>query len=232
MTDAILHRRLAERPLHVSILLFPDVEVLDFAGPFEVFSVAARINRTQAGHAPFAVSTIAARKEPVRARHGLMVLPACSFADAPAADILIVPGGVMTQPLASPETLAWVKQEAARAPLTASVCTGAFVLAELGLLDGQPATTHWEDIAELRSAYPHLDIRENAPFVDTGAIVTSAGISAGIAMSLHLVGRVQGLDAARATARQMEYDWQHPVMSAQAGIHRDAISHGPQLSLG
>lgn len=207
MTDDTLHARLRERPLTVAILLFPDVEVLDFAGPFEVFSVAARINRAIHGHAPFEVSTIAARKEPVRARHGLMVIPSHDFDDAPDADILIVPGGVMTKPLANAATLAWVKRQAAKAPLTASVCTGAFVLAKLGLLDGRRATTHWEDIADLRAGHPHLDIMENVSFVDTGAIVTSAGISAGIAMSLHLVSRMLGQDAARATARQMEYEW-------------------------
>jgi len=207
MTDDRLQARLRERPLRVSILLFPDVEVLDFAGPFEVFSVAARIDRAAHGHAPFEVATVASARGPLRARHGLMVIPSHDFDDAPQADILIVPGGVMTAPLKCGETLAWVKQEAAQAPLTASVCTGAFVLARLGLLDGRRATTHWEDIAELRETYPHLDILENTPFVDTGGIVTSAGISAGIAMSLHLVGRVLGRDAAQATARQMEYEW-------------------------
>jgi len=208
MTDDVLRERLRGRPLRVSILLFPDVEILDFAGPFEVFSVAARINRALHGHAPFDVSTIASARGPLRARHGLMVVPSHDFEDAPQADILIVPGGVMSEPMANPATLAWVGRQAALAPLTASVCTGAFVLAKLGLLDGRPATTHWEDIDELRRDYPRLDIAENTPFVDTGDIVTSAGISAGIAMSLHLVGRVLGRDAARATARQMEYDWQ------------------------
>ena len=207
MTDDILRARLRERPLTVTILLFPDVEVLDFAGPFEVFSVAARINRAAHGHAPFEVATIAHARGPLRARHGLMVIPGFSFADAPQADILVVPGGVMTEPLANEATLAWVKRQAAQAPLTASVCTGAFVLAKLGLLDGRRVTTHWEDIAELRATHPHLDIAENVSFVDTGAIVTSAGISAGIAMSLHLVSRMLGQDAARATARQMEYEW-------------------------
>lgn len=207
MTDDILQARLRERPLRVSILLFPDVEVLDFAGPFEVFSIAARIHWAAHGHAPFEVSTVASTRGPLRARHGLMVIPAQAFDDAPPADILIVPGGVMTEPMANPATLAWVKREAARAPLTASVCTGAFVLAKLGLLDGRRATTHWEDIADLRRDHPHLDILEDVAFVDSGDIVTSAGISAGIEMSLHLVARMLGIDAARATARQMEYQW-------------------------
>lgn len=207
MADDLLKARLRERPLRVAILLFPDVEVLDFAGPFEVFSVAARIHWAAHGHQPFAVTTVASSRGPLRARHGLMVIPGFGFDDAPEPDILIVPGGVMTAPLDCPATLAWVKREAAKAPLTASVCTGAFVLAKLGLLDGRRATTHWEDIAELRRDFPHLDIAQDVSFIDTGAIVTSAGISAGIDMSLHLVGRVLGMPAATATARQMEYEW-------------------------
>ena len=207
MTDDMLHDSLRERPLRVSILLFPDVEVLDFAGPFEVFSVAARIHFAAFGHPPFDVATIARARGPLRARHGLMVVPAFAFADAPKLDLLIVPGGVMKEPLGDTATLKFVKEKATEAALTASVCTGAFVLAKLGLLDGMRATTHWEDIADLRSEHPHLDIVERVAFVDEGAIVTSAGISAGIDMSLHLVSRILGRDAARATARQMEYDW-------------------------
>jgi transcriptional regulator GlxA family with amidase domain len=207
MVNEALHTRLRARSLQIGILLFPDVEVLDFAGPFEVFSVAARINRASYGHAPFEVTTIARKREPVRARHGLLVTPSFSFADAPSLDILIVPGGVMTEPLADAATLEWVKRSSAQALLTASVCTGAFVLARLGLLDGRPATTHWEDIHDLRTGFPHLEILENVAFIDTGNIVTSAGISAGIEMSLHLVGRILGMDAVRATARQMEYEW-------------------------
>jgi transcriptional regulator GlxA family with amidase domain len=207
MTDELLRTRLSERPLRVSILLFPDVEVLDFAGPFEVFSVAGRIHWAMHGHAPFEVATVACARGPVRARHGLNVVPGFDFDDAPEADILIVPGGVMAAPLDCPTTLEWVKHEAAQAPLTASVCTGAFILAKLGLLDGRRATTHWEDIADLRNGYPHLEILADTAYVDTGNVVTSAGISAGIEMSLHLVSRVLGLAAAKATARQMEYGW-------------------------
>jgi len=216
MPDEALRSLLGARPLAVGIVLFPDVEVLDFAGPFEVFSVAARIHRKIYGHPPFAVTTIAATPAPVRARHGLMVVPGFSFAGAPPLDLLIVPGGVMTEPLSNDATLAWVKRASAQARLTASVCTGAFVLAKLGLLDGRPATTHWEDIAELRESFPDLDIRANASFIDTGDIVTSAGISAGIAMSLHLVGRLLGADRARATARQMEYEWRPEPGLAEA----------------
>ena len=214
MSDESLHELLRARPLRLGILLFPEVEVLDFAGPFEVFSVAARISRAAYGHAPFDVATIAAERAPVIARHGLTVIPAFGFTDAPPLDILIVPGGIVTQPMSDPATLDWVQCAAERALLTASVCTGAFVLARLGLLDGRQATTHWEDIADLRKDFPHLDILERVSFVDSGEIVTSAGISAGIEMSLHLVGRILGPAAARATARQMEYEWRFEERSA------------------
>jgi len=199
----------AGQPIQAGILLFPDVEVLDFAGPFEVLSVANRVARRDRGTmAPFAITTIAARPESLLARHGLAIVPMADFATAPLLDLLIVPGGVVDQPMADPATLDWIAGAAQRAPMTASVCTGAFLLAKLGLLDGRPATTHWEDIPDLRAAFPAVTVIDDLPFVDTGAIITSAGISAGIGMSLHLVGRILGFDLAQATARQMQYDWQ------------------------
>jgi transcriptional regulator GlxA family with amidase domain len=103
--------------------------------------------------------------------------------------------------------LAWIQSAARSAALTASVCTGAFLLAKSGLLEGRTVTTHWEDIADLRADFPELDIVESMPYVDQGNIVTSGGISAGIEMSLHLVERMLGTSAAVATARQMEYRW-------------------------
>lgn len=198
------------RSIAVGILLFTDVEVLDFAGPFEVFAVAARVALKGAGSTTpaFIVSTVAAEKKPVKARYGLTVLPTFGFADAPHFDLLIVPGGVMTEPLGDASTLDWVTAAAERALLTASVCTGAFILAEIGLLDGHTATTHWEDIPDLEAGFAGVRVVGDVPFVDEGTIVTSAGISAGIGMSLHLVGRILGADLARATARQMQYDWQ------------------------
>ena len=200
----------APHTLTVGILLFPEVEVLDFAGPFEVFSVAARIAGKVVGAKlpPFRVVTIAATAAPVIARHGLKVIADHDFTTAPPIDLLIVPGGVMDQPLGDPATLGWVREMAARATLTASVCTGAFVLAEVGLLAGRTATTHWEDVADLRDRFPDVTVVDHVPFVDEGAIITSAGISAGIAMSLHVVGRFAGTRLAELTAKQMQYDWQ------------------------
>jgi transcriptional regulator GlxA family with amidase domain len=212
-TDAELAARLQSRPLDVAILLFPEVEVLDFAGPFEVFSVASRIHRARA-HPPFRVSTVAAERMPVAARHGLPVIANFGFAERPPVDLLIVPGGIVDQPLGDPATLAWLAAAAKQAALTVSVCTGAFLLARLGLLAGRTVTTHWEDIPALRAAHPDLNVVEDVPYVDQGQIVTSAGISAGIDMSLHLVGRVLGLPAAQATARQMQYSWKETLAAA------------------
>lgn len=205
----VLAAQIQQRTLEVGILLFPEVEILDFAGPYEVFSVAARVaTRDQLlPHPAFRVRTIAAEPTLLTVRHGLRVMPDLGFADESPCDLLLVPGGVVTQPLRDPATLAWVRRTSARAAVTASVCTGAFILAEAGLIEGRRVTTHWEDIPDLREQYPDLDVIESVPYVDLGSILTSAGISAGIAMSLHLVARLLGADAARATARQMQYDW-------------------------
>ncbi|MES2315961.1 MAG: DJ-1/PfpI family protein [Pseudomonadota bacterium] len=208
MQETIQARFARKQSLDIGILVFPEVEVLDFAGPFEVFSVASRIAEKAIGvRAPFRVALAGASGAPVMARHRVGVCPHVGFDTAPAFDLLVVPGGVVDQPLADPATLAWIVRQDAGAALTASVCTGAFILARAGLLEGLAVTTHWEDIPDLRAAFPALDVREGTPWVDQGRIVTSAGISAGIGMSLHLVGRILGEDMARATARQMEFDW-------------------------
>jgi transcriptional regulator GlxA family with amidase domain len=193
----------------VAILIYPEVEVLDFAGPFEVFSTACRvaIRDGKAAAPPFTVFTAATAREPVRVRGGLMVLPHYALGEAPKADVLIVPGGVVTEPLENPATLAWIERSAQPAEIIAAVCTGAFLLGRVGLLDGLTITTHWEDIADLRRMFPRLTVVDNKAWVDQGKFVTSGGISAGIDMSLYLVGRLLGTDVARATARQMEYRW-------------------------
>jgi len=200
----VLTRLACERPLVVGILLFPDVEVLDFAGPFEVFSVASRISAT--ADPPFRVVTVA-KDHTVIARQGLSVNAAADFTDHPPIDVLLVPGGIISAVMKDATTIAWISRIAGTALLTASVCTGAFLLAEAGLLNGRRATTHWEDIPDFRQRFPGLTVLENVPFVDEGALVTSAGISAGIEMSLHLVHRILGEEAAIRTANQMQYRW-------------------------
>jgi transcriptional regulator GlxA family with amidase domain len=197
--------------LQIAIYVFPNVEVLDFAGPFEVFTTASRVMQRQQQPAPFKVFTVARTLEPVTARAGLRVLPDFSFADCPVPDVLVIPGGVVDAELTDTSVIDWVTRNAEPAQLVASVCTGAFVLAKAGLLTGRRATTHWEDIDDLRRMFPDVEVLEGRQWVDEGRIVSSAGIAAGIGMSLHLVGRLVGAQLAVATAKQMEVPYgDHP----------------------
>ena len=200
--------------LRVLILAFDGVEALDFAGPFEVFTTASRVaGRMQsagaANPAVFDVASVAhaAQGQPVQARAGLQLLANHTLANSPQADVLVVPGGVVDAAMASPDTLRWIAAQAARAQVIASVCTGAFLLAASGVTTNDAVTTHWEDIADLRGQFPALDVRDDVRWVDNGRIVSSAGISAGIDMSLHLVARLAGAELAERTARQMDYAW-------------------------
>lgn len=194
--------------LSIAIFVFPEVEVLDFAGPYEVFTTASRVFAKQSSEPPpFRVFTVAGAAGTVRARAGLVVTPDFTVAEHPAVDVLIIPGGVVTAELAKPQVVEWIMRTAGTAQLTASVCTGAFLLAQAGLLEGRRATTHWEDVAEMREMFPGVTVEDQPRWVDEGAIVTSAGISAGMDMSLHLVARLAGRELARRAARQMDYDW-------------------------
>jgi transcriptional regulator GlxA family with amidase domain len=194
---------------NVGIYVFDEVEVLDFAGPFEVFSTASRVFcRAQPGaEPPFQVFTVSASRGPVSARGGLVVQPRYSFTDHPALHVLVVPGGVVTAELDRPRVVAWVAARSATAEVTASVCTGAFLLARARLLKGKSATTHWEDIAALRAMAPATRVVHGVRWVEEGSVLTSAGISAGLDMSLHIVARLAGRDLAARTARQMDYEW-------------------------
>ncbi|MBI3160394.1 MAG: DJ-1/PfpI family protein [Chloroflexi bacterium] len=190
---------------HVAILLFDDVEVLDFAGPFEVFAVTAELNNNE----PFRVYTVAAEKRPIRARNGLVVIPDYAIAGSPEPDVLVVPGGFGTRRvMKDADIVQWIKNHAAEKELTLSVCTGALVLAAAGLLDGLEATTHHENLDMLQAMLPGGQVTAEKRFVDLGRVITSGGISAGIDMSLHVVRRLLGNEAARRTAVYMEYgDW-------------------------
>ena len=155
--------------------------------------------------------------QPVQARAGLQLLASHTLANGPQADVLVVPGGVVDAPLASPGTLRWIADQAAGAQVVASVCTGAFLLAASGVVTNDAVTTHWEDTADLREQFPALDVRDDVRWVDSGRIVSSAGISAGIDMSLHLVARLAGRELAERTARQMDYAWnRNPVIQPSA----------------
>lgn len=195
----------------VGIYIFDNVEVLDFAGPYEVFTTASRVfsKTTSTSHEslPFEVVTIGKTKQSVYARAGLKLHPDYSITSHPKLDLLLIPGGVVSKELDDTDVTAWIKAVSLEVTITASICTGAFLLAQAGVLQGKSATTHWEDIDDLRAMFPALHVKEKTRWVDEGNIVTSAGISAGIDMSLHLVERFMGRDLAVHTARQMEFDW-------------------------
>jgi len=194
----------------VGIYLYNNVEVLDLAGPFEVFSMAQRM-WAMAGENPtqplFKVVTIAEHPTQITARAGLQIVPNHSIEYHPHIDILIVPGGGVDQQITSKSVINWLTTTSERADLTASVCTGVFLLAETGLLEGCEVTTHGAYSAVLQQRYPGLIVRQQTSWVDQGQIITSAGMPAGIDMSLYLVSRVAGMPHARRTARQMDYLW-------------------------
>ena len=193
----------------VAILIFEGVELLDFAGPFEVFSAARAAPGSR--ERLLTVFAVAETPDPVACRNGLVVQPAYTLQNCPPADILVIPGGYGTQTAINrPELIDWIAQRSRAAELTTSVCTGSFLLAKAGLLGGKAATTHWGSIQRLRDDFPGLDVKENIRWVDAGNIVTSAGVSAGIDMSLHVLARLYGPEAAQATARGIEYDHWRP----------------------
>lgn len=200
-------------PAHwrVHLLAFDAMELLDFAGPYEVFTTAARVHARMHPDAPplWSVHAVAQQPGPVAARAGLGVMAALGFADAPAGDLVLIPGGVVDEAMQCQATHAWIRRQAAGARVTASVCTGAFLLAASGVIHDGPVTTHWEDCATLQQQFPALQVLPGKRWVDRGTVVTSAGISAGIDMSLHLVARTAGHALALRTARQMDYVWQH-----------------------
>ncbi len=188
--------------LNVGVYLFAEVELLDFAGPCEVFTTA---NRLAPEGAPFSLFSVAASHEPVRSRAGVVIQPDYEFKDHPPVDVLLVPGGVVDAVIDEAAVLCWIAGVSANARLTASICNGAFLLAAAGLLDGRLVTTHWEDVDALRTGFPRLEVEDGPRWVDQGDVVTSAGVSAGIDMSLHLVERLHSRTLAAATARQMDF---------------------------
>jgi transcriptional regulator GlxA family with amidase domain len=191
---------------HVAILVFEDVEILDFAGPFEVFAATNELN----GAGIFRTFTVAESPGSIRARNGLKVVPDFTLDSAPPPHILVIPGGAGTRPLLrKAAVLEWIRQRARKAEVVASVCTGALVLAQAGLLHNLRATTHRENFAELAALAPNTDVVEDVRFTDNGQVLTAAGISAGIDLSLHLVARLHGEAVARKTADYMEYHWKN-----------------------
>jgi transcriptional regulator GlxA family with amidase domain len=204
----------------VGILLFDDVEVLDFTGPFEVFSVAGR----RAGSHPFNVFTVAQHEQPISARNRLVVTPGFSFANAPAIDILVVPGGLGTRrEMENPAILSWVSDRARAAELVLSVCTGALLLGRAGLLDGLPVTTHHGALEELKAAAPAALVQGDRRMIDNGKLVIAAGVSSGIDASFHVIARLLGHDAARETAHYIEYPLDLNNLAAPARVSAPVV---------
>ena len=193
----------------VGILIFPEVEVLDFCGPFEVFSVT-RLNEAKRREqpSPFRVLLIADTAEPVSAAGGMRVLPDCTTIACPLLDILLIPGGWGTRDQMNvTRIIDWIRQRAKKVELLTSVCTGSLLLGQAGLLDGHRATTHWDALATLRERFPKITVVNDQHVVEEGNILTSAGISAGIDLALRVVARCFGEPVARNTARHMEYPY-------------------------
>ncbi|MDU8362270.1 DJ-1/PfpI family protein [Pseudomonas syringae group sp. J309-1] len=195
--------------INIGIYVYDDVEVLDFAGPYEVFTTATRMHlrKSRDDRALFNVFTIGRTLDPIRARAGLKVDPDFSIDDHPVMDCLIVPGGVVNAELEKAEVIHWISGQSVPERVVAAVCTGAFLLVKTGKLAGKQVTTHWEDIDDLKEMFPSVDVLSTLRWVDEGAFVTSAGISAGIDMSLHLVERLHSRELAERTALQLDFDW-------------------------
>jgi putative intracellular protease/amidase len=186
----------ANKPFKVAILMFDEVQIIDFAAPYEVF-----------GQAKFEVFTVSSNGKPVTTVMGLSVNPTYSFANMPDADAILVPGGNTHQVMQDKKVLSWLQTQQEKAKHILSVCTGAHILAESGLLNGKSATTFHRALNSFETAYPAISVKRDKRFVDNGQIVTSAGLSSGIDASLHLVSKVLGQDKAQTVALHLEYDW-------------------------
>lgn len=189
----------------IAILLFPGVELLDFAGPLEVF------NHMESA----TVYTVAAQSGPMTIMQKMLtVVPDYTLSTAPQPDVLVVPGGRMEEVMQDSSVINWIRRTTTHRKLTMSVCTGTFLLGKAGLLDGKTITTHWAATHMLQQMTPKATVMEHTRFVDQGNLLTTAGVSAGIDGALHVVARLKGMEAAKQIARIMEYDKWEP----QAGL--------------
>jgi transcriptional regulator GlxA family with amidase domain len=193
----------------VGILIFEDVEVLDFCGPFEVFSVARPLASDDDADRLYDVHILAEHPEVVSCRNGLQVMPDFTIGNHPTLDMVLIPGGRGTRrELDNPAIIEWIRQQHVSTELTTSVCTGSFLLARAGLLEGKSATTHWASVDWMRSTFPGITMRDDQRWVQADdRIIVSAGVSAGIDMALHVIELQHGRAIAERTARHMEYTW-------------------------
>lgn len=188
--------------MNIGIYVYEGAEVLDFSGPFEVFSTASRLAGLN-----WNVLLLGEQAKLIKARGGFHIQPHFSIEQHPSLDVLMVVGGVHSAELDKEHVIQWITKQGKSAEWLVSVCTGAFLLAQAGFLGGQKVTTHWEDIEDLRSQYPRLTVVDDERWVQEGTVLTSGGISAGMDMSLHLVSQWESTELANQTAEQMEYRW-------------------------
>ena len=187
---------------NVAIFVFDDVEVLDFAGPYEVFAVSDELH----DHSLFNVYAVAEHRTAVEAKNQLSLNPSYEFSDCPKPDILVIPGGDGTKSLlANKNVIGWIRKSSQTAEMVLSICTGSLLLAKAGILDGLQATTHHTALELLSRLAPQTKIVSNTRYVDNGSVVTSAGVSTGIDMCLYVVGKLAGEEAAAKTVKNMEY---------------------------
>ncbi|MBF0488045.1 MAG: DJ-1/PfpI family protein [Nitrospirae bacterium] len=195
--------------IRVGIVLFENIEVLDFCGPFEVFSTTRLTEEKRIEESsPFEVLLVAENNCPVTTSGGMKVIPHHTFESCPKLDILVVPGGWGTRKeINNPAMLNWLRCRALEVETLTSVCTGSMLLGFAGLLEGRHATTHWRSLDWMRESFPMVTVEYGMHVVEDGRIFTSAGISAGIDMALMVVARYFGETIAQATARHMEYPY-------------------------
>lgn len=192
----------------IGVYVFPGAEELDWAGPWEVLAAWAQVWPEDG----IETLTVGRTTEPVTCAKGLQMIPGRSWAEAGALDVLIVPGGRGVRELLEDEAaLSWLREQALGGTLMASVCTGSWLFAKLGLLDGKPATTHWSGLERLAALGKDIEVRADARFVDNGQVLTAAGVSAGIDLALHLVARLTSVERAREVKRYIQYDPAPPV---------------------
>lgn len=190
------------KPRNLAILLFEGVQIIDYTAPWEVFGHAH-----VGDHHAFEIYTVAPKSGPITTAMGMSVNPKYTFANAPKADVLLLPGGNVTDHMDDPEVKRWVQESAKHAEIVLSVCNGAFFLGRAGLLDGLEATTFAGLIEELQKAAPKARVVRDRRFVDNGKIITSAGLSSGIDGALHVIERLLGKGSAQVAATALEYDW-------------------------
>tara|TARA_R110002153_G_scaffold3739_9_gene17949 strand:+ start:20733 stop:21392 length:660 start_codon:yes stop_codon:yes gene_type:complete len=213
----VMHKN---KQLNIGIYIYKNAEVLDFSGPFEVFSTANRLNDT---NLHMNVFLIGETDVSIEARGGFCVIPKYHIHNHPALDLLIVVGGVHTEEIQKTHIMQWLQEQGHKVPIMASVCTGAFLLARAGVLNNCQATTHWSDIEEFKQTYPDIPIIENVRWVDNQNVITSGGISAGIDMSLHLVSKFCSQQLALSTAKQMEFQWTNTGLHCQGNLEQRVV---------